>query len=575
MTTPPIAVTLATFRASRKGPKCPFGNGTVDFEIVPGACIWLKGNSGFGKTTLATYLAGLSSQASLSRLDIDVALRWKDDIPVSERCGVLFQQTTLIDELTVAGNLAVALAHATTTTTTTMQTTMNHQIQQLLECVGLNYANDANKRPSELSGGMGRRASLALQLAQRKRVIVLDEPFTGLDYESSKSVAKELVHLRITYNTALVLISHEPELASMVMDPKTTKNNYIVELTAPQASLDNHVVSQKAQNPSLFGTTFLDRFSLKLFDFIGWSTPLILLTFTACGLAISMLSCDILRRINVTDQVVGIVDQEVRPLLKLLTGEDANPMMMMMIKAKVKTMLNTAVPEAKATLYAMGMSKLFVLEIGPLLTALLLCGRIGGSYAGKVATMKATAQTKLLTTLGIPPQRWILLPSLAAALIAAPILTSMGTALAVYLGSLVGPHYGIGTQEFYLNEAYTSTFPVWRLRSLAPLWMSESTTGGNIYTAKDAILSLDLRCTYSDNYADSLIEFFAYPPVYHLTKAVVFMAITMTVAELSAHLWPHLTPRHVPDVITFAIVMSSLMVIIADWVFSQLWLQRV
>jgi ABC-type transporter Mla maintaining outer membrane lipid asymmetry permease subunit MlaE len=168
-----------------------------------------------------------------------------------------------------------------------------------------------------------------------------------------------------------------------------------------------------------------------------------------------------------------------------------------------------------------------------------------------------------------------LLPSLAAALIAAPILTSMGTALAVYLGSLVGPHYGIGTQEFYLNEAYTSTFPVWRLRSLAPLWMSESTTGGNIYTAKDAILSLDLRCTYSDNYADSLIEFFAYPPVYHLTKAVVFMAITMTVAELSAHLWPHLTPRHVPDVITFAIVMSSLLVIIADWVFSQLWLQRV
>ena len=565
-------MTLVTFHASKKGPKCPFGNGTVDFEIVPGACIWLKGNSGFGKTTLATHLAGLSSQSSLTRLDIGVAIRWRDDIPVPERCGVLFQQTTLIDELTVAGNLAVALTHAASHPTST---SIQAQIRQLLESVGLDYANDANKRPSELSGGMGRRASLALQLAQRKRVIVLDEPFTGLDYESSKAVAKELVHLRITYNTALVLISHEPDLASMVMDPKTTKNNSIVELTAPKAGLDKHVVFQRAPNPNLFGTTFSDRFSLKLLDFIGWSTPLILLTFTACGLAISMLSCDILRRINVTNQVVGIVDQEVRPLLKLLTGEDANPMMMMMIKAKVKTMLDTAVPEAKATLYAMGMSKLFVLEIGPLLTALLLCGRIGGSYAGKVATMKATAQTKLLTTLGVSPHTWILLPSLAAAWIAAPLLTAMGTALAIYLGSLVGSHYGIGTQEFYLNEVYRSTFPKWRIRSFAPLWMSESTNGGGLYTVKDAILSLDLRCTYSENYADSLIEIFTYPPVYHLTKAVVFMTITMTVAELSARLWPHLSPRHVPDVITFAIVTSSLMVIIADWVFSQLWLQRV
>jgi ABC-type transporter Mla maintaining outer membrane lipid asymmetry permease subunit MlaE len=46
-------------------------------------------------------------------------------------------------------------------------------------------------------------------------------------------------------------------------------------------------------------------------------------------------------------------------------------------------MLNTTVPPAKAKLYAIGLSTLFVLEVGPLLTALLLCGRIGGSYAGK------------------------------------------------------------------------------------------------------------------------------------------------------------------------------------------------
>ena len=422
---------------------------------------------------------------------------------------------------------------------------------------------------------MGRRASLALQLAQRKRVIVLDEPFTGLDYEAAKAVAKELVHLRVTYHTALLLISHEPELANMVMDPKLTKNNQIIELTTPLLDENNgkHTTFTIRKTPNLSGTTFLDRFMDKIIDYIGYSTPVILLTFTACGLAISMLSCDILKRIDITNKIVGIIDQEVRPLLKLLTGEDANPMMLMMIKAKVKTMINTAIPEAKAILYPIGMAKLFVLEIGPLLTALLLCGRIGGSYAGKVATMKATSQTKLLITLGISPLSWTLFPSLSAALLAAPLLSIIGTSLAIFLGSIIGPHYGVGTQQSYLNEVYKSTFPPWRLRSMFPLWEVYDTT--TPYSYKDALLNLDLRCTFSENYADALIEFWTYPPIYHVTKAVIFMTITMIVAELSVRLWPNLTHQHVPDVITFAIVTSSVLVIVADWLFSQLWLLRV
>ena len=142
---------LLSLHATRKGPKCPFGNASIEFQLVAGACCWLKGNSGFGKTTLATYLAGLSSNSSLNQLDIDAAVTWRNDIPYQERCGVLFQQTTLIDELTVAGNLAIALMHtssspATTTITTTTATTIQQQIQHLLESVGLDYHNDANKQ---------------------------------------------------------------------------------------------------------------------------------------------------------------------------------------------------------------------------------------------------------------------------------------------------------------------------------------------------------------------------------------------------------------------------------------------
>merc|ERR1712087_528874 len=105
----------------------------------------------------------------------------------------------------------------------------------------------------------------------------------------------------------------------------------------------------------------------------------------------------------------------------MLTGEEASTFQMMGIRFKVNSMLNQTVPPAKATLYAIGMAKLFVLEIGPLLTTLLLCGRIGGSYAGKVATMQANFENKLLQTLGINPRSWLLLPALMAALIASPL----------------------------------------------------------------------------------------------------------------------------------------------------------
>jgi len=257
----------------------------------------------------------------------------------------------------------------------------------------------------------------------RKRVIVLDEPFTGLDRESATSVAKELVNLRMKHGTALLLISHEPDIAALVMNGNCTQHNHKIELEPPVSIKESSI----RKRHYFSGATIMHRFFEDLVDYILWSLPLISVAFIVCGLAIAMLSCDILRRIDITDQVSKIVDEEVKPMIKLLTGKEADSLTMMMVKMKVRLMINSTMPSAKATLYALGMAKLFVLEIGPLLTALLLCGRIGGSYAGKVATMEATAQNKLLRTLGINPQIWTLLPGICAALIASPMLTITGT----------------------------------------------------------------------------------------------------------------------------------------------------
>jgi len=274
---------LVALRARPIGDKAPFGE-SIEISLKAGSCVELRGPSGRGKSTIANVLTGIhdaSHQRSLLQtLQLQVVCDWNQDIPVRERCGVLFQQTTLLDELTVAGNLAVALKLHEEEIFGTPEA-RDARIKELLDTVGLNYGKDAHKLPSQLSGGMGRRVCLALQLAQRKRVIVLDEPFTGLDTESAISVARELVRLRKTQGTALLLISHEPHLSKLVHGDEEYDN--IVELKAPR-SIANGTLgasSHRITKPSLFGTTFQDRFLERLMDYVLFSLPLILMAFAA------------------------------------------------------------------------------------------------------------------------------------------------------------------------------------------------------------------------------------------------------------------------------------------------------
>jgi len=528
-------------------------------------------------------------------IDIEVC-RWDERIPERERVGMLFQQTTLLDSLTVAGNVCVALENCPTATKDEINNGAKNlqqtraTIKRLLETVGLDYLRDGNKRPSQLSGGMARRASLALQLAQHKHVIVLDEPFAGLDFATAVGVAKELERIRRERGTALLLISHEPEIVDIVMgkavdatkggsttasSPTSLDNDSVVTLQRRRRENDDKPMSHKLQHPSLFGRDASHRFVIKLLDYFLYSLPLILLTFLAAGLAIAMLSSDILRRVDVTDTVLTVVQREVKPLIQMFTGdEDVSPMYTMMINMKVKGMLNQTIPPAKATLYAMGMAKLFVLEIGPLITALLLSGRIGGSYAGEVATMQSTAQNKLLLTLGVSPVAWTFVPSLFASLLASPLLTMAGTALALEIGSHVAPKYGIGNAQGYRREVWDAVFVPLRLRGVTSWSENDGWEHGGKNVLESVYSYLDLRCTFSDTYFDAVIEITTHPAFFHLIKSVTFITIIMAVSEVSARRKSDLTPRGVPKVITTSVVVGSLLVIFADWGFSQILLKR-
>lgn len=164
---------IVRLRALPCGPKCPFEE-PVEFSMHAGGCVCLSGNSGMGKTTLGTVLSGLPGHLNvLKKLDIKIEVcEWDPSIPVVERCGVLFQQTTLLDELTIAGNLSVALKLHNDKFNNNRE--RNLKIKQLMDAVGLDYERDAGKRPTELSGGMGRRASLV-------SVVIMPSGFPSFD----------------------------------------------------------------------------------------------------------------------------------------------------------------------------------------------------------------------------------------------------------------------------------------------------------------------------------------------------------------------------------------------------------
>ena len=215
-------------------------------------------------------------------------------------------------------------------------------------------------------------------------------------------------------------------------------------------------------------------------------------------------------------------------LAKHMAGNAMLPMVLQLVDQIVRQ--NEA--GAKKKLYALAMSYVFSVELGPLVTALLLAGRIGGSYAGEVGMMAATHQLELLSVLGVPRLGWTFVPAALAALLAAPLLTAVGTAVALYVGALVA-----GPQGFELLSADEYWADV-REVVLAP--------GPQLHWLK-------------------------YPPAVNAYRALGFMATTMAVAQLCAGVRRRLQPRHVPLVITTAVVTSCLLVICMDWFFSQLY----
>ena len=177
----------------------------VSFAIAPGECLGVIGPNGAGKTTTIRMCLGLTAPDSGNVLfypegSTEPLYMPRDALAIKAQLGVVTQFDTLDPDFTCAENLRVFGRYFGL-----KGRTMDERVPQLLEFAALTHKADA--KPGELSGGMKRRLSLARALVNRPRLLLLDEPTTGLDPQA-RHLMWERLQLLLQQGTSILLTTH-------------------------------------------------------------------------------------------------------------------------------------------------------------------------------------------------------------------------------------------------------------------------------------------------------------------------------------------------------------------------------
>ena len=141
-----------------------------------------------------------------------VGLGEKSLSPVRKKLGYLFQDAALFDSLTLYENLALPLSRLTRMS----NEEIDNKIRQVLADVGL--GSDSAKYPSALSGGMRKRAGLARALVLEPKILLADEPSSGLDRITAAEIDDLLLRRKQEHGTAIIVVTHDVHGARRVAD---------------------------------------------------------------------------------------------------------------------------------------------------------------------------------------------------------------------------------------------------------------------------------------------------------------------------------------------------------------------
>jgi phospholipid/cholesterol/gamma-HCH transport system ATP-binding protein len=186
----------------------------LSVDVLRGEIFGLVGGSGSGKSVLLRTIIGLLPRQGGSVEVLGTALGAGSESErraIERRWGVLFQQGALFSSLTVMQNVQFPMREYLQLS----RKLMDEVAMAKLEMVGLSPA-DAGKFPSELSGGMTKRAALARALALDPEIVFLDEPTSGLDPISAADFDELIVTLRKTLGLTVFMVTHDME--SLITD---------------------------------------------------------------------------------------------------------------------------------------------------------------------------------------------------------------------------------------------------------------------------------------------------------------------------------------------------------------------
>jgi phospholipid/cholesterol/gamma-HCH transport system ATP-binding protein len=197
----------------RYGEKIVMQNLTLD--VVEGAITCIIGLSGAGKSTILRLLNGLkkpdSGRVIVKGQDI-TEMRERDLIELRRSIGFAFQFSALFDSLTIGENVALPLREHTKMS----DAEIRKLVSATLDSVGLAHVEE--RFPSELSGGMVKRAGFARAVVTGPQAVLYDEPTTGLDPIITHVLTDTIVKLRRRLNGTAVVVSHDLESIYMMAD---------------------------------------------------------------------------------------------------------------------------------------------------------------------------------------------------------------------------------------------------------------------------------------------------------------------------------------------------------------------
>jgi len=229
-----------------------FGNlhvlNKIDFDVYDGEFVAILGPSGCGKTTLLRTITGI--------IQYDEGNVLLDGRPIAERneceIGMVFQEPRLLPWRTTYNNVRLPFELLGRTENT------HEAVKNSLELVGL--TDFSQSYPHELSGGMRSRVSLARALAPDPRLLIMDEPLTGLDVRTRNELQEEILRIWNKKRKSLILVTHDPEEAVYLANriivlsnrPTSIKAVLSVDLPHPRDRHDAEIVGISNRIRKLF-----------------------------------------------------------------------------------------------------------------------------------------------------------------------------------------------------------------------------------------------------------------------------------------------------------------------------------